>query len=238
MASLDHKDKNLYEIFATEASEGFHSLFPSLIYCKTLDTPDDIHERMTDYVEKFYSEQADSEEDYKPNITGDVSNNYTIHNQPEFEWLNNAIADACDQYFLRLGIDTSTVNLYAQKSWPVVCSRRGGSVDEHMHINSILSVVYYLKADDNDTGMFYFTDTHSCFSSLPIDATPTIFNMKKMYYTPKPKRLLVFPSNMMHGVDVYFGKTPRLSVSYDLIPTSTNSSNELQVTDPKTWKLL
>ena len=216
------------------------SWFPTTIFYEDLAPPDEVHDDMLRYVDEFYDEHKDKlKEPDNINITGDVHNDFLVHNNPVFYWLNQQISDACGIYLAAMGADISYLSVYAQKSWPVVCRRNNGSVGSHTHKNSILSAVYYLKSDDNGSGRLFFNNPTALLDDLALTfPNKSELNFTQCHYTPVEKRLIIFPSNLEHSVEDYNGVQNRYSISYDLTVVAKQDSekdNEFLITDPSLW---
>ena len=82
--------------------------------------------------------------------TGDVHSDFVIHQKEQFQWLNDQIGRHMRLYLQELGVDITDLEIYAQKSWPTVCNKKKGEVDEHTHENAHFSCVYYLSVDESN----------------------------------------------------------------------------------------
>ena len=216
------------------------SWFPTVIFYEDLDPPDEVHTDMLEYVDGFLEKYKDEFKDSDTgNITGDVHNDYLLHHNPIFYWLNQQISDAAGIYLAALGADTKNLSVYAQKSWPVVCKRNNGMVNGHTHKNSMLSVVYYLKCEDNDSGKIYFENPNTLLDDIALTFPNTSeLNFTQCHYAPVEKRMIMFPSNLEHSVEPFNGIDNRYSISYDLTVVAKedcDKDNEFLITDPSLW---
>jgi len=216
--------------------------FPDPIYIEDLEPSEEVFNRMLNYLKKFEDKNKEQlKDEEKKNITGDVCNDLLLHQSYEFDWLNKEIARVTKTYLEKIGVDLSRIELYAQKSWPVICNKSGGYIPTHCHRNSILSCVYYLNGVTNNTGYLRF-EPETCLKQLPIVFNDTNWNYKEFDLVPIKNRLVIFPSSMPHSVTEYHGKEPRFSVSYDLLVTGkenlTPGDYEHFVMHPNLWKTL
>ena len=217
--------------------------FPTVIFHEDLDPPDEVHTDMLEYVDGFFEKYKDQ---FKytdtENITGDVHNDYLLHHNPIFYWLNRQISDAAVTYLTALGTDAKNLSIYAQKSWPTVCKRNNGMVDNHIHKNSVLSVVYYLKCENNGSGRICFENPNTLLHDIALTFPNTNeLNCERCCYAPIEKRMIMFPSNLDHSVESFNGIDNRYSISYDLTVVAKkdcDKNNEFLITDPSLWRKL
>jgi uncharacterized protein (TIGR02466 family) len=64
--------------------------------------------------------------------TGDVHKVDQVHNDTAFAWLTNQVEHHALSYLKELGHDLNKIDLYIQRSWPIV-ARKGQMVGRHAH---------------------------------------------------------------------------------------------------------
>lgn len=216
--------------------------FPTSIYYEDLLPDEEVRNGMISYVDSFYEKNKHkiNTSDHVGNMTGDVNNDFLIHNDPNFYWLNQKIANACKVYLDSLGVNSSNFSLYVQKSWPVICLSGGGSVSQHKHKNSILSAVFYLQSENNGTGkIVFYTPNNILDCIVPKSSTANNLSFESCSYSPVENRLLVFPSNLEHSVENYKSTYNRYSLSYDIMLTANEDFEEdieSLIVNPSLWK--
>lgn len=210
--------------------------FPTVIYREDLNPPDDVDSEIKKYFTNLW-EKLSHIKNKPSSVTGDVINEYKLHENPTFSWLNNEIGYHCQQYIKSLHGDVSKYKISASKSWPVICNN-GGTIKRHNHRNSCLSAVYYVQVPDDTSGYIKFLASHSEMDFLPCSYTRCEFiNSTEAIYKPVEKRLIIFPSSLFHEVLPYMGKDGRFSISYDIMVTVRDDCNvEHCITDPSTWQ--
>ena len=212
--------------------------FPIPVLIKDLKPEKEVVDDMEWYVQQFYEKNKGEYSETAINITGDVCDDYLVHMQPEFAWLNEQIGAAAKEYIQACGVDTNKVNIYAQKSWPVVCEDEG-YIQGHVHRSAVLSCVFYLNQPDTDSGALVF-ESENCMTQLPLVHDDTDLFYEDAPLLPVKHRLVLFPASLLHSVDEYYGDTPRFSISYDLVVTGSeppgNGDYENYVLDPCFWK--
>ena len=221
--------------------------FPTLIYDEALKPPKETYEGMISYVDAFY-EKNKEDRIGSANITGDVTGDYQISNDPAFHWLNREVARHCKLYLKEFGVNAKYLKLFSSKSWPVVCghtidtSEAKFAVESHNHPNSHLSVVFYLQTDRNQGGEL---ELHAP-STHPLWFVPLAPHVEKIpwpslveiSYVPAPNHVIIFPSSLTHCVRPYYGSNKRYSITYDILITGKKDidmDNEMCIVNPANW---
>ena len=210
--------------------------FPTVIYRHDLTPPKDVESGIKKYFDDL-TEKLSHIKNKPTGVTGDVIIEYKLYDHPSFSWLNNEVGFHCQRYIESLGGDISKYRISASKSWPVICYN-GGVIKRHNHRNSCLSAVYYVQSPTDTSGYIKFIASHSEMDFLPLSYKKCEFiNSTEAIYKPVEKRLIIFPSSLMHEVLPYMGEQLRYSVSYDIMVTVQDDVNvEHCITDPTTWR--
>lgn len=225
-------------------------LFPTPILIEDLSPPTNWHRKMCDFINLFYKRVSEHIDD---NLSANDSpiiglltdnNSRNIHLSTEFEWLNSQIYKVCINYLQEIGVDTTQINIYAQKSWPVVSRKEADSfyLTPHKHTGSVLSIIYYLDVEES-TSPIVFMDSNYLYDNLPlVESNQSKYTSRGMSFQPKSGRIIVFPSYLLHQVPNNTIKQRRVSISYDIMVTSKVNSNTNHIgnviLDPSTWKNL
>ena len=218
--------------------------FPTVVYTEGLKPPPDIRQGMLDSIDKFHSQNPD---DYT--VTGDVVSEYQVAKRPEFSWLNKEVGWHCYQYLKQYGLKADLLNIFVSKSWPVVCNpakigdKNVNVIQPQNHMNSHLSVVYYLQSDPNGSGGELTLHSSPTHPLRYIPFAPLLDEVKyqslcEIGYPPIENQLIIFPSSVEHEVTLYHGDLNRYSITYDIIVTckeELDDDNEMCVMNPNNW---
>jgi len=199
-------------------------VFPTPIYLEKLTRYDKTS--MIDEINSVYDVDNKS-------FFGDSKNTTQIHNNDKFEWLNNQVKEHTRNYLRQSGY-VDDVNIVVQKSWPIILNS-GGSVQLHKHPNSHLSCVFYLQTD---TSFLTFYRQADYMQTLPIQTkVDSPYNSYEINVGVEEGVFILFPSSIPHKVDNYNKDIVRYSISYDIMLT-TNEPTENMVLSPTHWKTL
>ena len=182
--------------------------------------------------------------------TGDIHGVERIHQDDRFAWIVAQVERHTRQYLTELGLDLNLLNLYIQRSWPVI-SRYGEEVGPHSHPTSHVSAVYYVSVPNSgseEAGCLVFFDDdrrNEVSPGLGSDNTEVLtewnaFNQDQASYAPTEGRLIVFPSKQRHAVTPNEIEGDRISVSFDIVLTAKEGmaagSYEFLAPPPTAWK--
>jgi|TARA_Y100000004_G_scaffold73030_1_gene82004 uncharacterized protein (TIGR02466 family) len=199
-------------------------IFPTPIYLERLKSYD--KQSMIDTIDDIYNVDGKS-------FFGDASNTVQIHNHENFAWLNNQVKHHTLNYLRQSGY-VDDVNVVVQKSWAVIL-KSGGNVQLHKHLNSHLSCVFYLQTG---TSFLSFYRQPDYMQSLPIQSkSDSPYNSYEISVGVEEGAFILFPSSIPHKVNNYYEDTVRYSITYDIMIT-TNEPTENMVLSPTLWKSL
>src|SRR5690606_38418532 len=112
-----------------------------------------------------------------------------------------------------------SIEFYITDSW-VNIYRRGQAAGPHVHNNSLISGVLYLKVPENGGDIVFHRPVLSLVPfppalDLDMDAF-NIYNCKSWGYTPKTNDVCLFPSVVTHSVDPYESSEDRSCLAFNV----------------------
>jgi uncharacterized protein (TIGR02466 family) len=181
--------------------------------------------------------------------TGDLHGVEQIHADPRFAWVVEQVEAHTLIYLQNIGVDTSQVQLYIQRAWPIV-SRTLQEVGAHCHNTAHISAVYYItvpESEEDDPGSLVFFDharMNEVAPGLGSENTDIVdeenyFNQLQVVYPPVAGRLLMFPAKQRHAVTLNETEDLRVSLSFDIVLTAKDGetgSYEFLAPSPSQWK--
>jgi uncharacterized protein (TIGR02466 family) len=164
---------------------------------------------------------------------GFITENVTLLDDPKCLEIRNKVLNAFDDYAYNLLKIKPETEFYITTSWAVKFLP-GGSAHEHSHCNSLFSGTLYLKAA-KETGQitFHKHQKYLNFSSPTISLEFTeqnIFNSSTWSITPTENQIIIFPSNVMHSVDINNSKDDRVSVAFNMFVRGNFGGREAALT--------
>tara|TARA_B100000085_G_scaffold272474_1_gene286955 strand:- start:124 stop:735 length:612 start_codon:yes stop_codon:yes gene_type:complete len=121
-----------------------------------------------------------------------------------------------DFAYHELGIDSKFM---ISTSW-ITHTETGQDSNIHDHKNCFFSGVYYFDDRyDEDAGKLVFNNPIKKFTSFSFDyITVNPLNKNAIQITPKPKKLVLFPSYLDHYVSIHHSKIERKSLAFNFVP--------------------
>lgn len=148
-------------------------------------------------------------------VGNEGSYNHRVLEDPAMKDLKKFVQDGLDEYFEEIYSPArpEEIKLKLTQSWTNV-TEPGENHHQHYHPNSIISGVIYINADA-DCDMISFTNTK--------EIRPFQFDVKNnngynshLYHLPVGTGFMVlFPSQMFHGVPETTSKTARISLAFN-----------------------
>lgn len=129
---------------------------------------------------------------------------------PEFIEIKNAIINTLSAYIQRTRIVRD--NLKFSGSWLNLYNEHGYQ-DLHLHSDSMLSGVFYLKSDGNKDLIFQ-SPYHFFQANTPDFEEHNLDNCRNVEYASKVGRCFIFPSHLMHRT--LPAKSERISLSFNI----------------------
>jgi len=178
--------------------------------------------------------------------TGDLNGHELLHNDARFVGLFAKFAQPLHEYLDFLRVDPAKVRLHFTRSWATI-SRGGDSTQAHSHMQSHLSLVYYLSKTSDSSGISFINkDPPNQFAphlfgphmvQHGVVRETQLFNSQKIYIEPQQDDVLIFPSRALHEVPPNRGSGVRISLACDIVVTVRNSAGlEYMMPDPQHWK--
>lgn len=182
--------------------------------------------------------------------TGDIHGVGEIHSDPRFAWIVHHVESHTVVYLQELGLDLSQVDLYIQRSWPII-SRQGQSVGAHSHHTAHISAVYYIAVPATEVesgGDLVFIDDarrNEICPGLGSDNTQLLtewndLNLFQVVYPPVEGRIVIFPAKQRHEVTQNQLEAIRVSLSFDIAitaaPDRQTESYEFLTPPPNRWQ--
>jgi uncharacterized protein (TIGR02466 family) len=197
------------------------SLFGVPIYSADVDP---ISSKSIDYIVNLPFQRMEN---------GFITEDVTLLDDPNCLEIRNKILNAFDDYAYNLLKIKPETEFYLTTSWAVKFLP-GGSAHEHSHCNSLFSGTLYLKAA-KETGQitFHKHQKYLNFSSPTISLEFTeqnIFNSSTWSITPTENQIIIFPSNVMHSVDINNSKDDRVSVAFNMFVRGNFGGREAALT--------
>ena len=163
-----------------------------------------------DYTEEFefLKKQPNRIDDRKKKTSADTF----LLKKPELKRLKDWIEITLDTFVKN--VYKSQTELYITQSWLNTIGF-GGGLSAHHHPNSIISGVWYPEITMKQTPSIYFCNFQKSSNILLNVDDTTLYNSDTMYAPIQSGNLILFPSNLFHGVKPNTIDKNRYSLSFN-----------------------
>ncbi len=180
------------------------SLFPEPVFISAYPYN---YEKELEFIKSFICE--------KENKTGEIHHNRQsidtfVLNRPELSKIKEFIQNKIQEYSKK--IIKSRKDLVITQSW-INKSVRDEYHQEHTHPNSIASGVFYFVSKDDMPPVLFRRKNHREIS-LSVDEYNDFNSSRRTIYL-KSGDLIIFPSNMIHGVPPNNTDNERISLAFN-----------------------
>jgi len=195
--------------------EKFTALWPTIFMQASLPG----HDLANREIEKVI---ASLERDNRALTTDYLADNFLLHEHPAVAWLRDCVQQTVMRYLAHIGI-TYEVE-WGVQAWPNV-NRFGDYHDPHNHPHAYLSGTYYVAVpkdmetletrNDVRPGRITFYDPRYGANMTAIRDDPQI--EAEHTIEPEPGLILLWPAFINHFVHPNLSKSPRISVSFNVM---------------------
>ena len=145
-------------------------------------------------------------------ITNSSSSNKNILISPEMREIREFAEQSLAHYFKTIFNTSNKVRLKITQSW-LTLTREGESHHSHTYPNSVVSGVLYINLGSKD-GINFFRNEDSIWYEL-LREQETYHNTFKYFIPASVGDLILFPSNIRHGVPEVKEPIERVSLSFN-----------------------
>jgi len=178
------------------------SLFSTPIYINNIDR--DFTKDELDFV--------NNQKNYCENNEGNTksTDNYILKKQ-EFKNIKKFLNECCQDYLNRIINTQNNIKLDITQSW-LNYTKENQYHHSHAHPNSIISGVFYFDCD-NDS--IKFSNPVFYQTIKPLIKSYNSWNSETWSFSTKKGQLFMFPSSLIHQVDIKKGTNTRTSLSFN-----------------------
>lgn len=145
-------------------------------------------------------------------ISNFSSRNKNVLAAPEMQSIAAALQESINQHFKIVFNTSNKVSLKVTQSW-LTLTRKGESHHSHVHPNSVLSGALYINTANEDGINFYREQRASWFELLR--EQETYHNAYRYFIPVSIGDILLFPSDLHHGVREVVDDIERVSLSFN-----------------------
>lgn len=140
------------------------------------------------------------------------SKNKAVLEAEQLQPLREIIQQTLNDYFKTVFNSSNKVSLQITQSW-LTRTRRGESHHSHIHPNSVVSGVLYINVAEVD-GINFYRNEDMVWYDL-IREAENYYNASRYFIQTKIGEIILFPSNIHHGVREVADDVERVSLAFN-----------------------
>ena len=198
-----------------ETGDGFVTLWPTVVLKRMLPGAERANDELARLIEALEKRHRDLTTDYRSD------NLFTMENAAT-AWLKDCINITVGDYFRHLEMDYDI--RWSLQAWANV-NRFGDYHDYHNHPHAYLSGTYYVRVPDDREpletrkdsrpGRLTLYDPRACANMTAIRGDPYVD--PEFTVEPRPGMVLLWPAFINHFVHPNLSRTPRISISFNVM---------------------
>jgi len=142
-----------------------------------------------------------------------------VLHRPEFRGVHEIVVNEIHAYAREILGVSKSIEFYVTNSW-INIHKRGQAAGAHVHHNSLISGVLYLKVNDASGDLVFHRSEPSLVPfppALDLDIESfNIYNCKSWGYKPKTNDICLFPSVLNHSTDVNQSNEDRWCLAFNV----------------------
>ena len=191
-----------------------HGLFPTPIYITKL--PRQFSNKENKFIEKSKLDTYKNE----GNLT---SNDDYILNSKTFISLKKELDEIVKDYFNKVISPSNNIKPYITQSW-LNYTEQAQYHHTHAHPNSLVSGVLYINADKDNDKIKFFKTMYQIIK--PEIKEYNLYNSETWWFPVETLDVILFPSSLIHRVEVKQGTNTRISLAFNTFIKGTVGNNK------------
>ncbi len=159
-----------------------------------------------------------------PNVSNTRSVDTHVLDAPEMRSLRSFVLDHVNQYARKIISADPKVEFYLTQSW-LNYTQKGEAHHRHVHTNSLISGVLYVNAKKEVDGICFYRNSGAQLSVS--DEYVNWYNAPSWCLSVGVGDVVLFPSNLSHGVEQTTGEHTRISLAFNAFVRGQIGSEEL-----------
>ncbi|HEX5046045.1 MAG TPA: putative 2OG-Fe(II) oxygenase [Gammaproteobacteria bacterium] len=155
--------------------------------------------------------------EFSYNFQSSVDKN--VLDRPEWQGVHALVMQEINAYAREVLAVNKGIEFFVTNSW-VNIHRRGQSAGPHVHHNSLISGVLYLRVTETTGDLLFHRNDLSLIPfppALDLDMDSfNIYNCKSWAYRPKTNDICLFPSVVMHSADFNRSDEERACLAFNV----------------------
>lgn len=159
-----------------------------------------------------------------PNVYNVRSADTHVLEAPEMQSIRTFVSDLINQYARKIISPDPKLEFYLTQSW-LNYTQKGEQHHRHVHTNSLISGVLYVNAKKDIDGICFYRNSGAQLSIT--DEFVNWYNAPSSWFSVGIGDVVLFPSNLSHGVELTTGEHTRISLAFNAFVRGQIGTEEL-----------
>jgi uncharacterized protein (TIGR02466 family) len=159
-----------------------------------------------------------------PNVSNVRTADTHVLDAPEMQSIRSFVEDHVNQYARKIISPDPNLEFYLTQSW-LNYTQTGQSHHRHVHTNSLISGVLYVNAKKEVDGICFYRNSGVQISVS--DQYVNWYNAPSWCLSVSIGDVVLFPSNLSHGVEQTTGEHTRISLAFNAFVRGQIGSEDL-----------
>lgn len=180
-----------------------------------------IGRKFTDEENRFFDKMQGAPH---PNVSNVRSADTHVLDSPEMQSIRSFVMEHINQYARKIISADPKLEFYLTQSW-LNYTKTGESHHRHAHTNSLISGVLYVNAKKEIDGICFYRNSGAQISVT--DEYVNWYNSPSSWFSVGVGDVVLFPSNLSHGVEQTTGEHTRISLAFNAFVRGQIGTEEL-----------
>jgi len=198
-----------------ETKSEVHLLFPTVIQVTDVEDSEAFNEHLLKELDKIRKTTENSlPPSWSCTLYTTIASGFSLLEREEFAGLGNIIIEEATKFANTLRLDLEHHALKLNECWVNIYGLND-SQESHIHQNSVISGIYYVKAPKGCAEVLFHSPMADSMLEPPTSEVVS-HNTSIVAFTPQPGRIILFRSSLRHSVRANPVEKERVSIAFNI----------------------
>lgn len=198
-----------------ENTSEIHMLFPTVVQVTDVANASELNQRLMTSLSEIREKTENSlPASWSCTLYTTIASGFNLLERPDFSDLKKIIFQEASRYANTLRLDIAHYELKLNECWVNIYGLND-SQESHIHQNSVISGIYYVKAPKGCAEVLFHSPMADVMLEPPTSEVVP-HNTSAVGFTPQPGRMILFRSSLRHSVRANPVDEERVSIAFNI----------------------